>query len=284
MPAVTLRQSIAFAAVAGALVALAACAPWPMAGPLSAADGVGPSIAVDAARAQSGGITRGDAPGFPVTLSTPGHYRLVADLVVPANQTGVVIAAAGVTLDLNGFSIRALPACASEDAACRAIPHASAHGVHVRAQGGQAVVRNGLVRGFAGTGVVVDTAARVEDLEISDNAASGLHANTSATQAVQVHRVMALRNGMDGFWLQTGRVAQSRAEGNGRHGFALGALMQWDECFAQGNRDVDGDALPDASGSPAIAGTVAATPDAARQRRGRGGLARIPAPGGLRAG
>jgi hypothetical protein len=284
MPAPTVRQCIAFAAVAGALAALAACAPWPMAGPLSAADSGGASLTIDLARAQAGGLTRGDAPGFPVTISAPGHYRLQADLVVPANQAAIVIAAAGVTLDLNGFTIRALPTCAAQDTACHTLPSASAHGIHVRQQGTQAVVRNGNVRGFAGTGVVVDTEARVEYLEISDNAASGLHANTSATHAVQIHRVAALRNGIDGFWLQTGRVTQSRAEGNGRHGFALGALMHWDECIARGNRDVDGDVLPGTFAASAIAGADEAPRHTTRQRTARGWLARITAPSGFKAG
>jgi hypothetical protein len=243
MPAPTLRECVTSASIAGALLALAACAAWPMAS-AQASDARATPVAIDMARAMSGGIARGDAPGFPVTLTAPGHYRLASDLIVPANQAGIVIAAAGVTLDLNGFSVRAIPACAPRDAACRALPHASAHGIHIGAKAQQAVVRNGQVSGFAGSGVVVDTEARVEDLQSLDNHGSGLHANTSANRPVQIRRVVALRNGTDGFWLQTGNVTQSRAEGNGRHGFALGALMQWEACSAQGNRDIDGDALP----------------------------------------
>lgn len=243
MPAPTLRQCTVGAAIAGALLALAACAPWPLASAQASDAGAAP-ITIDMARAQSGGISRGDTPGFPVTLTTPGHYRLTGDLVVPAHQAGIVIAAPGITLDLNGFTVRAVPACAAEDAACRAQPHASAHGIHIGAKARQAIVRNGQVSGFAGSGVVVDTEARLEDLQSQNNHGSGLHANTSANRPVQVHRVTALRNGFDGFWLQTGNVTQSRAEANGRNGFALGALMQWEECSAQGNRDIDGDALP----------------------------------------
>lgn len=243
MPAPTIRRCLADATLACALLAVVACAPWPTA--LGQAPGsTAEPVAIGMASAQSGGITRGDAPGFPVTLNTPGHYRLAEDLVVPAGQAGVVIAAPGITLDLNGFSIHATPGCAAQDSACRTPPHTSADGIHVRAQGPQAVVRNGTVRGFAGTGVVLDTEARVEDLEISENRAGGLHANTSATRPVQIRRVAALRNGTDGFWLQTGNVSQSRAEGNGRQGFALGALMQWEDCHAQGNRNMEGDDLP----------------------------------------
>lgn len=271
MPAPTIRRCLADATLAGTLLAVVACAPWPTAVGQATGSG-GEPVTIDMAGAQAGGITRGDAPGFPVTLNAPGHYRLTGDLVVPAGQAGVVIAAAGVTLDLNGFSIRAVTACAAHDATCRTLPQAGVDGVHVRAQGMQATVRNGAVRGFAGTGVVVDTEARVEDLEISENSAGGLHANTSATRPVQIRRVAALRNGSDGFWLQTGSVTHSRADGNGRHGFALGALMQWEECSAQGNRDVDGDILP---AQHHVAATQVPEPPVPRQRGTRNWLARI---------
>ncbi len=67
-----------------------------------AADGV---VLIDQNRALAGGVAPGDAPGFPVTLSQPGSYRLSGNLTVPANTDGIVIAADRVTLDLNGFSI-----------------------------------------------------------------------------------------------------------------------------------------------------------------------------------
>jgi hypothetical protein len=67
-----------------------------------AADGV---VLIDQNRALAGGITPGDAPGFPVTISLPGSYKLSGNLTLPANTDGIVIAADGVTIDLNGFTI-----------------------------------------------------------------------------------------------------------------------------------------------------------------------------------
>jgi len=53
---------------------------------LYAVDGV---ILIDQNHALSGNITPGDAPGFPVTISQPGSYRLSGDLLIPdANTTG----------------------------------------------------------------------------------------------------------------------------------------------------------------------------------------------------
>lgn len=67
-----------------------------------AVDGV---ILIDQNRALAGSVTPGDAPGFPVTLSQPGSYRLSGNLTVPAATDGIVITANRVTLDLNGFSV-----------------------------------------------------------------------------------------------------------------------------------------------------------------------------------
>jgi parallel beta-helix repeat protein len=68
----------------------------------SASDGV---VLIDMNRALAGGITPGDAPGFPVTISQSGSYRLSGNLTVPANTNGLIVAADGVTIDLNGFRI-----------------------------------------------------------------------------------------------------------------------------------------------------------------------------------
>jgi hypothetical protein len=67
-----------------------------------AIDGV---VLIDQNRALAGDVTPGDAPGFPVTISQPGSYKLSSNLAVPANTDGIVIAADHVTLDLNGFRV-----------------------------------------------------------------------------------------------------------------------------------------------------------------------------------
>jgi hypothetical protein len=67
-----------------------------------AVDGV---ILIDQNRALAGNVTPGDSPGFPVSITQPGSYRLSGNLTVPAGTTGVAIQADHVTLDLNGFRI-----------------------------------------------------------------------------------------------------------------------------------------------------------------------------------
>jgi hypothetical protein len=68
-----------------------------------AVDGV---ILIDQNKAIAGGVTPADGPGFPVTISQPGSYRLSSNLTMPnASATAIQITADNVSLDLNGFSI-----------------------------------------------------------------------------------------------------------------------------------------------------------------------------------
>ncbi len=62
-----------------------------------AGDGV---IEISQTQAEAGGVTSGDTPGFPVTLSAPGSYRLTSNLDVrnepsPADISAIVVEVAG---------------------------------------------------------------------------------------------------------------------------------------------------------------------------------------------
>src|SRR5947207_10653708 len=71
--------------------------------PMYAVDGV---VLINQSAALAGNVTPGDTPGFPVTISVSGSYRLSGNLTVPdANTTAIEIDADNVTIDLNGFSI-----------------------------------------------------------------------------------------------------------------------------------------------------------------------------------
>lgn len=71
--------------------------------PALAVDG---EILINQAKANAGGVTPGDAAGFPVTLSRPGRYKLSGNLAVPEAFSGISVTANDVTLDLNGFTIK----------------------------------------------------------------------------------------------------------------------------------------------------------------------------------
>jgi hypothetical protein len=77
--------------------------------PALAVDGV---LEINQAKALAGDVTAGDAPGFPVTLSQPGSYRLTSNLAGDGGDGGaaavIQITTSSVSLDLNGFEIAGL--------------------------------------------------------------------------------------------------------------------------------------------------------------------------------
>ena len=87
-------RTLALVLTAAALATLAA--------PAGAVDGL---VLIDQNHALAGSVTPGDAPGFPVTISQAGSYRLASNLTVPAGVNAIEITANDVTIDLNGFSI-----------------------------------------------------------------------------------------------------------------------------------------------------------------------------------
>ncbi len=171
-----------------------ACMLAALASSLYAVDGV---VLIDQSHAMAGNITPGDTPGFPVTLSQPGSYRLAGDLIVPdGNTTAIKIIADHVTLDLNGFSIIGPTICTSSPATCPPI----AQGIGVQADNGFAAdgprgirVFNGTVRGMGSTGILITGAGAL------------------------IERVTADSNGGGGF-LIAGSVIESTATRNGTFG------------------------------------------------------------------
>lgn len=181
-------------------------------------------VAIDAAQAARGGVTPGDAPGYPITLSQPGRYRLASDLVVPAHTDGIVISAPNVTLDLNGHSVRGPVRC-THSAASRAVecdwqvePSARA-GINIAAAP-HSVVRNGSVLGFAGVGIQHGEAALLENLEVSSNAGTGIAGNIGSGQADAsvVRQVLVRHNGGGGIVCRHVTVERSSFADNGGTG------------------------------------------------------------------
>ena len=134
-----------------------------------AIDGV---ILIDQKKALAGNVTPGDAPGFPVTISTKGSYKLSADLTVPdAYTTGIEITAANVTIDLNGFGIYGPNECTGYPvSSCSA--GGSGSGVTSNAVG--TTVRNGVVRGMGNYGVYLYSGSVVENITASHNGSHGI--------------------------------------------------------------------------------------------------------------
>jgi hypothetical protein len=67
-------------------------------------------ILIDQDKVLAGQVTPGDTPGFPVTISNPGSYRLSGNLTVPrGGVNGIELTTSNVTIDLNGFQISSSP-------------------------------------------------------------------------------------------------------------------------------------------------------------------------------
>lgn len=117
--------------------------------------------------------TPGDADSI-FKISVPGSYYLAGNIFGEAGKHGVEITATGVTLDLNGFDLRGVPAMGAFD------------GVSVTATGLKNIaVVNGSVRDWGDEGVDIGTSGaincRVADLLVTGNAGSGISTASGST-------------------------------------------------------------------------------------------------------
>ncbi len=174
------------------------------AAPALATDGV---LEINQASALEGGVSAGDAPGFPATLDASGSYRLTSDLVLPSiiGVHGIDITDGPVQLDLNGFSIRGAGVCAGYPPSCSG----SFFGVGVTVSTSQPVrISNGTLTGL-GTAVNVlattgtDTRSVVlEDLSIEANSGTAVFMSGSGSSVIRNCQVS--RNGLLGVDIDVG--------------------------------------------------------------------------------
>jgi len=140
------QRTLLIAALGAALFVLGAVAPRPV----RAVDGV---IEINQAKAMAGGVTGSltdDPPGFPVTITKSGSYRLTGNLTVPSDTGGIIVAAEHVEVDLNGFTISG--------------GGGSATGVNISPLFCR--IRNGEVTGFAGLGIAGNSTS-IEDVRVT---------------------------------------------------------------------------------------------------------------------
>lgn len=185
-------------------------------GPVLGSDGV---VEINQTRAEAGGVTPGDTPGFPVTIDTPGSYRLTSNLdvrgtAVPENTTGIEVTAVGVTIDLNGFAILGPVTCTANNAYPTTLSCSPTGGSGTGIAGLDLTgatfqstrVRNGSIVGMGGPGVI---ALEVADLSVHSSGGIGIVANKVADS-------MAFRNGLTG--INASHVVDSVVFENGEHG------------------------------------------------------------------
>jgi hypothetical protein len=120
--------------------------------PMYAVDGV---VLINQSSALAGNVTPGDTPGFPVTISVSGSYRLSGNLTVPdANTDAIDIDVDNVTIDLNGFSIIGPTVCSGGPPVASCSPNGT--GLGISSLNGGISVSNGTIRGM-GAGIAINS-------------------------------------------------------------------------------------------------------------------------------
>ena len=164
-------------------------------------------ITIDQAKAEAGGITPGDAPGFPVTISQPGSYRLMGNLTVAdVNLDGIEIKTnGGVTIDLNGFVVRGAR-CGEQRCTINPPPSNGINGLQPNFR-----VFNGTVENFGWSGIYAAGGAVIERVTAASNGYYGMVSNGSS----QIIDSVARDNLGLGIAVLSGTVRGSLAHRNG---------------------------------------------------------------------
>jgi hypothetical protein len=195
-------------------------------------------VLIDQNRAIAGNVTPGDDPGFPVTISKPGSYRLAGNLTVPgADTSAIVITADAVTLDLNGFSIAGPLLCIAGPAAtCLA----AGKGIGIEAAHTLAATRgvrvfNGSVRGMGSMGILLGgIGSSVSQITVDQNGGGGMSVYGNVSESVatmngtfgiiglNVRDSSAVQNAGDGIIVDAGGLATGNiSSSNGGLGMAV---------------------------------------------------------------
>lgn len=204
-------------------------------------------VTIDQNRAMAGGITPGDTPGFPISITQPGSYKLMSNLTVPANTNGIEISVDNVTIDLNGFTLSGPVNCSGSGGAQMVCDVASGYGITYGAPAGNSkrgwTVRNGTVTGFGkngvelgegglaealrvmgvgGHGILVGQNSVVGNSEFLRNGGRGIYSGLSG---VLIHHVTASENRYGGIFTINGSTVQNAvASFNGGYGIQGGSV------------------------------------------------------------
>jgi hypothetical protein len=201
--------------------------------PALAVDGV---IEINQARAQAGGITATDAPGFPVTIDSRGSYRLTGNISSGSGVTAILITADEVSIDLNGFTIRGCvppPFCLptseqsvgvdARSASSTSISNGSVSGMNGTGINGGRNARIAAVHtmGNGGTGIACSAGCIVVHVTSQENGGSGI----SCSDCV-VSESTAIQNDSDGIFASPGTVTDNFSWANGGDGIRGSGLIR----------------------------------------------------------
>ncbi|MEW6677937.1 MAG: hypothetical protein AB1421_08450 [Pseudomonadota bacterium] len=158
-----------------------------------AAHAVDGEILITQAKALAGNVTPGDAPGFPVTLSLPGKYKLAGNLMVPEGAHGIDIDSDLVTLDLNGFTLQGPVTCTGFASNLACLPASNHYAIRAYNRVGLQL-RNGAIRGFPYGISSLGNSGLAEDLFISEIGGTALGAGYGSI--IRGNRLYKVGNGI----------------------------------------------------------------------------------------
>lgn len=206
-----------------------------LAAPVFAVDGV---VLINQSIALAGGVTPGDTPGFPVTISVSGSYRLSGNLVVPdANTTAIEVTANNVTIDLNGFSIIGPTVCGG--GGNTGVPFScSPTGVGFGIQAGLGFglsVSNGYISGMGSLGISGSPNSRIDNVRVLSNGGGGINLGLSNSL---VTNCTVRANGLGG-GIQAAQVIGNVVDHNGGVAILASSLVLNNSVLNNGNDGID---------------------------------------------
>lgn len=149
-----------------------------MATSAQAGDGI---LEINSTCAVQTGCFPGDQPGYPVTITSPGSYRLTSNLSRLTGRGGelldantIQITAFDVTLDLGGFAITCSHFIAGQQ--CLGDANGVSGPFHIRT-----AVKNGSIAGMPSSGVYLGHEAQVTNLQVGGNRGHGIQVGAGST-------------------------------------------------------------------------------------------------------
>lgn len=211
-------------------------------------------IEINQTNALAGNVTSGDTPGFPVTISASGSYRLTSNLTLPpataTSVSAISVSVADVTIDLNGFTISGVAVCSGIGAGIGCT--GTGTGAGILSTIARTNVHSGIVRAMSGRGIQL-AGGRVWNVQVDGNGGDGIWSNgpvlienslvlrnfgdgVSAGSGSSISNVISIANGLDGIDVgDASLVRDGVSSQNGRSGFSLSGGSSVVDCVARSN-------------------------------------------------
>ena len=186
-------------------------------------------IFITQTNALQGGITPGDSPGFPISLTQPGTYMFGSDITPPPGVEGIVVQEADITIDLNDFRLNGMGApCLSAPPGFSPKCATGIVGYSATTPYQNLTIRNGTIAGFSRDGISGNGYSWiVENMRITVNGAYGI---VTDDEALRIIDSTITANGLSGIYcLGSCHIESNLIAGNGSYGVevisGLGSLI-----------------------------------------------------------